>query len=75
MKIQIDIEDKVKEGDILIYKGGRFIPISTDKFLRNINTNIERIDNRIFNLEEYVKKVENRVTDLEYEVKVLKGEE
>ena len=60
MKVQIDIVDKVKKGDLLIFDGRHFVPVSKDSILRNAN---EKID-----------KLEERVKSLEDDIKAIKGE-
>ena len=60
MKVQVDIIDKVKKDDLLIYDGAHFVPVSKDSILRDAN--------------EKIGKLEDRIKSLEDEIKAIKGE-
>ena len=63
-KLIIEINEKPKEGDIIIYKNGKFTLMSGAKFLDNVFVNATEIV-----------KLKDEVKDVKHNVSVILGEE
>lgn len=60
MRIEVEIKQKPRKNDITIFTGEKWEVVSINKFLNEINNRID--------------KVEQKVSDIETDIKLIKGE-
>lgn len=70
-KLVVEIEGKINEGDILVFRNNRFIAIKVKELLPEIKT----LREILYENTEAIEKLEKKIYSLEIKVKELRGEE
>lgn len=68
MKLVLELKNKPKKGDVLVFDGKNFECVSSESFLRGLNSELRLLKNRVIILTD-------DVNGLKEEIKILKGEE
>lgn len=70
-KLVVEIEGKINEGDILVFRNNKFIAIKVKELLPEIKT----LREILYENTEAIEKLEKKIYGLEIKVKELRGEE
>lgn len=75
MRLIIDIKNKAKAGDILLFEEGAYKNVSLSALLKQYDIIIDLLSNRVLELENDNKNNKELINQLIEEIKILKGEE
>lgn len=56
MLVKFDVPNNLKKNDLLIYNGEKFIVITRDQILKDVNFKVDQLENKVKLLEQRINK-------------------